>query len=136
MELEGDDVTKRKYVTYTKYNPITKQYYVGRSSDYSTPELIVRIRDYGHHRNAEGYLPSILDRWGYMYTSIRGREQQIIDIFGGAWSEVGRENTKSRNIIRAIAMKNGKLNLYISTALIEFQYPIKQEIIQKHKNLQ
>ena len=131
-----DDDTKRKYVTYTKYNPLTEQYYVGRSSGYGTPEQIVKKRDYSHHRNAEGYLPAVLDRWTANMRAIRGREQQIIDIFGGAWSEVGRENTDSGNAIRAIAKNNKNLKLRLAEALILFGYPVKQEIINKHKQLQ
>ena len=127
-----DDDTKRKYVTYTKYNPLTEQYYVGKSSGYSTPEQIVRKRDYSHHRNAEGYLPAVLDRWSFNYQAIRGREQQIIDLFGGAWSEVGRENTKSGNKIRGISKKNFTLSVYIAQAINVFGIPNKNEIMLKH----
>jgi len=131
-----DDEERLKYVTYTKYNPQTNQYYVGRTSGFGTPETIVRRRDYNHHRNPEGYLPAILDRWSYNMRAIRGREQQIIDLFGGAWSEVGRENTQSGNMIRAVSLRNRRWDIYKSESTILFGLPVKNEIINKHKQLQ
>lgn len=124
-----------KYVTYTKYNPQTNQYYIGRSSGFGTPETIVRRRDYNHHRNPEGYLPAILDRWSKNYQAIRGREQQIIDLFGGAWSDVGVENTQSGNKIRAISITNFNLQVYLIQATSLFGTPNKNEIITKHNHI-
>jgi len=87
-DTDKNEDSDLKYVTYTKYNPQTNQYYIGRSSGFGTPETIVRRRDYRHHRNTEGYLSAVLDRWSYDIRAIRGREQLIIDLFGGAWTEV------------------------------------------------
>jgi RHS repeat-associated protein len=106
------------YVTYTKYNPTTKETYVGRSCGYGTPSLIVAARDIGHHKTAEGFGPAVIDewivatqphgaRWGDpSYWAIRGREQQVIDSQGGAWSDQGRGNTMSGNSIRGVARAN------------------------------
>jgi len=137
VKLDTDDDEERlKYVTYTKYNPITGQYYAGRTSGRGVPEQIVKKRDYCHHRNAEGYLSAVLDRWHFDYRAIRGREQQIIDVFGGAWSEVGKDSTESGNKIRAISRQNRNLHLYIFIASKSFGEPIKVEFINKHQMIQ
>jgi RHS repeat-associated protein len=100
----------RVYVTYTKYDSRTGRYYSGRTSaaiDLNLPwrpqaEAAVRARDANHHvdENAEpsdpSFGPAVLDQFtvGYAvnydqryrdvgYLAIRGREQQLIDYYGG-----------------------------------------------------
>ncbi|SMC74836.1 DUF6443 domain-containing protein [Pedobacter africanus] len=82
------DALTRVYVTYTLVGP-QGQIYVGRSSGYGDPQSIMMNRYYGHHMRALGYRNPVLDRSivGVMgYTAIRGREQQLIDSYGGIGS--------------------------------------------------
>jgi RHS repeat-associated protein len=92
------------YQTYTRYNPSTGQCYPGRTSGDGTPEANVRNRGYGQPLlNAEGFNPPVLDRSSSSYNAIRGREQQLIELNGGARSSGG----DSRNMINGI----GRMNL-------------------------
>jgi hypothetical protein len=73
----------RIYVTYTKLGP-DGQVYAGHSSGFGTPEQVVAARDAGHHIQGNG--PAQLDRsaTGFNgYLAIRGREQDIVDHYGG-----------------------------------------------------
>ncbi len=102
-----------RYVTYTKTRVINGRTftYVGRSRGYGDPRAIVAARDARHH--VRGYGPAQLDqftdatlpvalRWGDpAYQAIRGREQQLIDSFGGARSD-RRPGTSSGNAIRGV----------------------------------
>jgi RHS repeat-associated protein len=102
------------YVTYTKTNPVTAQVYAGRSRGYGTPQQIVAARDAAHHMTAFGFGPAALDRstlgtlrltsrwFDPAYQAIRGREQQLIDSYGGAVSGGGT----SGNAIRGVARGN------------------------------
>ena len=80
------------YVVYTKTNTVTGQVYVGRTSGFGTPDEVVRRRDASHHMNALGYGPAVvhssLVNVGSLqgYPAIRGREQQVIDSYGGIGS--------------------------------------------------
>ena len=79
------------YVVYTKTNA-AGSVYVGRTSGFGTPEEVVRRRDAGHHMNAFGYGPAVVNsalvNVGSLqgYPAIRGREQQVIDFYGGVGS--------------------------------------------------
>lgn len=120
------------YVTYTKTNPATGEVYAGRSAGYGTPQAIVAARDAGHHKTAQGFGPAVLDQamQGTLpfaqrhadpaYQAIRGREQQIIDAMGGAWSDVGRGNTLSGNAIRGVAAGNPLGRVYHAVASAAF----------------
>lgn len=120
------------YVTYTKTNPATGEVYAGRSAGYGTPQAIVAARDAGHHKTAQGFGPAVLDQAMQgtrpfaqrhsdpAYQAIRGREQQIIDAMGGAWSEVGRGNTLSGNAIRGVAAGNPLGRVYHAAASAAF----------------
>ncbi|GAA4235731.1 hypothetical protein GCM10022254_43610 [Actinomadura meridiana] len=100
-----------KYVTYTKTNPTTGKVYTGRTRGTGDPADIVAARDSGHHMNDQGFGPAVLDKWvegtlpvaqrhnDTAYQAIRGREQNLIDFFGGAQSAGGT----SGNAIRGIA---------------------------------
>lgn len=78
--------TQRTYVTYTLTNA-TGQIYVGRASGFGTPHQVMMNRFYGHHMRYFGYGNPLLDEHdvGYPlgYYSIRGREQMLIDYYGG-----------------------------------------------------
>jgi hypothetical protein len=91
----------RTFVTYTKRHP-NGSIYVGRASGYGDPLTVMRNRDSNHHMNALGYQDAQLDKFisGFLgpqagmgfgssaaaYMAIRGREQQMIDFYGGVGS--------------------------------------------------
>lgn len=116
------------YVTYFKVHPTEGRVYVGRTRGYGDPQSIVDARDVGHHKDAEGYGPAQLDEFTVAtlpfvarhldpaYQAIRGREQQFIDFFGGAWSDVGEHSTASGNSIRGVAADNPLGKLYHNMA--------------------
>lgn len=110
------------YQTYTRYNPRTGDCYSGRTSGTDTPENNVRNRGYGQPiLNAEGFLPPVLDRSSTNYNAIRGREQQLIDVNGGAQSTGGT----SRNKINGISPINPRGPfVYIPAANAEFGAPV------------
>jgi hypothetical protein len=119
-----------RYVTYRKTNPRTGRVYVGRTAGYGDPRAIVAARDRNHHKTAEGYGPARLDkqavatrsywiRWtDPAYQAIRGREQQLIDAYGGARSDNPR--TRSGNAIRGVAKENPLGPIYHQAATRAF----------------
>lgn len=123
------------YVTYTKYNPTTGETYSGRSRGTGTPEDIVKARDAGH--DMPGFEEAKLDRYAYgtlpisrrwldpSYQAHRGREQLLIDAFGGPISgkRFPGQITKSANKINGISPDNGFRNLYIRQAILRWGLP-------------
>lgn len=108
---------KKTYQTYTRYNQQTNQCYSGRTSGYGTPNENVRNRGAGQaHLNSEGFDPPVLDQTSDSYGAIRGREQQLIDINGGAQSSDGY----SRNKINGISPINPLGPIYDAMATSEF----------------
>ncbi|MBP6738640.1 MAG: hypothetical protein KA146_01560 [Leptospiraceae bacterium] len=106
------------YVTYTKKNKNTDEVYSGRTSGENTnsPEdadRIISARDKYHHKNKDGYEKANLDQESLDKDAIRGREQLLIEHFGGAKSEDGSSGN-SRN---SIARTNEKRDQYINAAL-------------------
>lgn len=96
------DVTQRVYVTYTLTGP-KGQKYAGRTSGFGDPYSIMMSRFAFHHMKYVGYGNPVLDRavQGPMgYLAIRGREQQLIDFYGG----VGNSNVG--NSIRGVGYYN------------------------------
>ena len=79
------------YVVYIKHNP-TGMVYVGRTSGFGTPNEVLRRRDASHSYNALGFGPAVLHsalvNVGSLqgYPAMRGREQQVIDSYGGIGS--------------------------------------------------
>jgi hypothetical protein len=112
------------FVTYTKYNPVTGETYVGRASGFGTPQRIVSTRDRVHHKTVQGFGPAIVDRFSVNKIAVRGREQQMIDAYGGAWSTVGRGNTRSGNAINGISLFNPFRSAYLGAATLEFGPPL------------
>jgi len=119
-------------VTYTKYNPTTNLTYVGRTSGYGTPQEIVARRDLGHSKkDQDGYLPAQVDevkdatlpqesrRLDPAYQAIRGREQQLIDFYGKAWSDTPGEK-HTGNKIRGVRKANERGRIYHDAATREF----------------
>ncbi|MFC7531845.1 polymorphic toxin-type HINT domain-containing protein [Actinoplanes sp. GCM10030250] len=120
----GEGGTGLKYVTYTKVHPVTGKIYSGRTRGYGDPNDIVAAREAGHHMNDEGFGPAVLDKWmeatlpvadrhsDLAYQAMRGREQNLIDHFGGARSMGGT----SGNSINGIAEDNKLRHVYMNAA--------------------
>ncbi|HEX5744902.1 MAG TPA: hypothetical protein VFZ09_01585 [Archangium sp.] len=132
---DGDGDKKRLgriYATYTKFNLRTNRHYSGRTSmvvDLNRPlrpqaEKAVDARDSNHHvdENDEpktpGFRQAVLDQFDtgtavdyvnrysdIAYWRTRGREQQLIDSFGGAQSET-RGLHRTENLNRGVAKDN------------------------------
>lgn len=114
--MENND-PKKTYQTYTRYNPRTNQCYSGRTSGYGTPQQNIQARGAGQPLlNAEGFNNPVLDRSSDGSSSIRGREQQLIDINGGAQSSGGY----SRNKINGVSPMNPAGLFYDAMATSEF----------------
>lgn len=97
------DLTQRTYVTYTLTNPTTGQIYVGRTSGFGDPYSIMMARYSTHHMKALGFTTPMLDRavqGAQGYPAVRGREQQMIDFYGGVGS------TNVGNAIRGVSKYN------------------------------
>lgn len=95
------DANTRTYVTYTLTDGVRT--YAGRTSGFGPPEQLVMGRFAGHHMRSLGYGNPQVDRWAYgkgAYDAIRGREQQLIDSFGGIGSPT------SGNAIRGVSKWN------------------------------
>lgn len=107
---------EKTYQTYTKTNPETGEVYSGRTSGTGTPEQNVLARDTNHHMNDKGFGPAKLDQTSSNPASIRGREQQLIDSFGGAQSTGGT----SGNAINGISSTNTNKDFYIGESIKEF----------------
>lgn len=102
----------KTYQTYTKTNPLTGDVYTGRTSGYGTPAANVARRDANHHMNSKGYGPAVLDKSSANYGAIRGREQNMIDYYGGARSSGGT----SGNSINGISPLNPRRTQYLNDA--------------------
>ena len=71
-------VLSRIYVTYTLTNEKTGSVYVGRTSGFLPPQLLVTTRYWTHHMRLFGYSNPQMDvaaRGPLGYAAIRGREQ-------------------------------------------------------------
>ena len=106
----------KTYQTYTKTNPVTGEVYSGRTSGKGSPADNVRNRDSNHHMNNKGFGPAKLDKTTDNYYAIRGREQMLIDYYGGAKSVGGT----SGNAINGIGPNNKKRTIYLNASKGEF----------------
>ena len=99
----------RTNITYVSTNPTTGQVYLGRASRYGmTAQQVMASRWSSHHMRNKGFGYPVIDRtitgdygslnWG----AIRGREQQLMDYFGG----VGVGGSPVANPIRGVARGN------------------------------
>jgi RHS repeat-associated protein len=115
---------RKTYQTYTRYNPRTKQCYSGRTSGYADAWTNVINRSLDQwDLTAEGFQSPILDRSSDSYGAIRGREQQLIEINGGAASEGG----VSRNMVNGISAWNFSRRRYLDAATAAFGLPVPGE---------
>ena len=104
------DLTQRVYVTYTLTGP-NDQIYIGRTSGFGTPEQLVNKRYRGHHMKAKGFGKPKIDRaiqGALGKPAIRGREQQLIDYYGGIGSR------RVANSIRGVSKANPMGRFYHS----------------------
>lgn len=97
---------QRVYVTYILRSPSLMRYYLGRASGYGSPVDVLYRRLVGHyHYMVKGYTDVTIDQVAYgegARAAIRGREQQLIDHYGG----VGSYDVA--NSIRAVSMWNSQ----------------------------
>lgn len=125
--VEKDRVRQKTYQTYTRYNPFTGQCYSGRTSGYGTPEQNVRARGLQQsYLTLERFNMPVLDRSSENSDAVRGREQQLIDINGGAQSTGGT----SRNLINGISVVNPFRQDYLNSATATFGVPMKREMVE------
>ncbi len=95
----------RTHLTYILTNKETNQVYVGRSSGFGKPTKVLRRRMYGHAYIKKGFDNPKIDKAIQGINSrpaIRGREQQLIDFYGGI------ANPKVANKIRAVSKQKRK----------------------------
>jgi hypothetical protein len=114
--------SRRTWQTYTRYNPKNKQCYSGRTSGYADAWTNVINRGAQEWMlTAEGFLPPELDRSSTSYDAIRGREQQLIEINGGAASDGG----VSRNVWNGIyPWPRWLKQYYLDEAIAAFGLPV------------
>ncbi|WP_454901164.1 RHS repeat-associated core domain-containing protein [Variovorax boronicumulans] len=116
----GDE--EETYQTYTRWNPLTNECYTGRTSGTGTAEQnIARRMSAADHRalTEEGFRSGVLDRSSTNRGSIRGREQQVLELNGGA----RRSGGSSRNEINGIGRWNFRGPSYLWQATAEFGTP-------------
>lgn len=148
-QIDKDEEKKKRgriYVTYTKLNTRTNRYYTGRTSmivDIAKAlapqaEAAVLARDANHHIDENddpkdpafeqarydkfdvGAAINYEDRYrDAAYLRIRGREQQLIDAFGGAQSDTGRPY-RTENAVRAVAKDNPQGRLFHDAATVRW----------------
>ncbi len=114
---------EKLYVTYTKKNQVTGEVYSGMASgEYTGSEKderkIISSRDSNHHKNQEDFDRALIDQKSQDKDAIRGREQMLIEHFGGAKSEGGT----SGNAINGISPTNKKKGQYMDAALKLFGF--------------
>lgn len=115
-----DSFKKRLHITYTKENLITGEVYSGRASGLVSDEdlnegvarSILSKRDSSQHKNEDGFDRAQIDLYSQNSDAIRGREQELIEHFGGAKSEGG----KSGNFLNSISRRNEKREQYLNAA--------------------
>ena len=110
--VDKGDTSSKTYQTYTKTNPVTGEVYSGRTSGTGSPIDNVAKRDANHHMNSKGFGPAMLDKTSDSYQAIRGREQMLIEYYGGAKSMGGI----SGNAINGIGTNNKNKDIYINAA--------------------
>ncbi|MCO6465702.1 MAG: hypothetical protein J5I53_03710 [Bradyrhizobiaceae bacterium] len=110
------DATQRVYLTYTLRNA-TGQIYVGRTSGYGDPYTVMMARMRSHHMVRNGYGNPVLDvsaQGELGFSAIRGREQQLIDYYGG----VGSPSVANR--IRGVSPLNPLYPVYHAASNVLF----------------
>jgi hypothetical protein len=119
--LSGDTPRTRTevFVTYSREHPVTGSIYSGRTSGYADEAVSTILRRRSASQpllNQEGFGAPVLDRISIDSSAIRGREQQLIDFYGGAQSVGGL----ARNKINGVADFNLNRPYYINRSITEF----------------
>jgi len=121
LALSGDTPVSSRtvqfvYLTYTRTNPDTNQVYSGRTSGWAgdVNGLNALAAERGAAADQQrltdaGFGPPVVDRYSDSYSAIRGREQQLIDYYGGAQSVGGT----SANRINGVSDWNPLRPLYM-----------------------
>ncbi len=107
----------RTFATYTLTNPTSGQVYVGRCSGFGDIENIVIRRMRSHKYFKRGFTIIQIDKaiqGNDAYLAIRGREQQLIDFYGGIGS------LQVANKIRAVAKINLAANRFYRKSIENF----------------
>lgn len=116
LSVSGDTQQEYIYVTYYCDND-SGEVYAGRTGGYGDPDSIVLRRAAGQPiLNAEGFGRPVVDAYSTNYSAIRGREQQLIDFYGGARSVGGF----ARNAINGVSDWNPNRPFYMNSARREF----------------
>ena len=110
------EISQRIYITYRLTDG--KRWYLGRTSGFGDPQSIM-MRRYARHNVLQslGFGPPTLDRavQGILgYPAMRGREQQLIDYYGG----VGNRNVA--NSIRGVGKTNPAGRFYYQQSNLFF----------------
>lgn len=126
------------YITYTKTKVVDgKQLiYVGHTTGYGVNPYSAMAKsrpDKSHHMSKKGYGPKVIDtalpatlpkeekKSDPSYWAMRGREQQMIDSFGGALTDPNRKpDSQSGNPNRAVDKNNPMGPIYHLTASLAF----------------
>jgi len=114
--LNKTDNTEKTYQTYMKVNKKTGEVYIGRTGGAGSPRENVLKRDRNHHMYEKGYGPAVLINSSKNQDAIRGQEQYLIDLFGGAKSNGGNAG----NAINGVSPTNPKRRQYEEARLKEF----------------
>lgn len=101
----------RSFQSYTKDRIDSNRVYAGRTSGYNTPRENVSERDRREYPSEE-YFEAELDKSSNRYSSIRGREQQLIDYY--------RSLNRSDNTDNGIWPGNPLRSYYMRNADAEF----------------
>ncbi|MEM7183195.1 MAG: hypothetical protein AAF518_19950 [Spirochaetota bacterium] len=104
---------KRIFLTYTKKNTNTGEVYSGRASGTNTARNILLKRDSSHHKNKDNFGNAKIDKVATDGNAIRGREQLLIEKYGGAKSNGG----SSGNQNNGISYRNKQKKIYIQAAI-------------------
>ncbi len=112
------DESQRTYITYNLTNSTNGKIYFGRSSGFGTPQQILAKRYAGHDMAEIGYINPTLDKYmtGFPvgYSAIRGREQMLVDSYGGIYFR--NSNPRLGNTINPISKFNTFRGIYINAA--------------------
>lgn len=112
----GKGAGGKTFQTYTKAHPNGGPPYIGRTSGTGKPAQNVARRDSGHHMKRQGFGPAKLDKSSKSSDAIRGREDQLVERYGGAKSSGGTSSNQNR----PISPRNPKRDQYLNAARRRF----------------
>ena len=104
---------KRIFLTYTKKNRDTGEVYSGRASGTDSARNILSKRDSSHHKNKDNFEDARIDKVATDGDAIRGREQLLIENYGGSKSSGGTSGNQNNGI----SPRNKQKKIYIQAAI-------------------